>query len=600
MRLPRLARLSLVSALWLGACSTPAPAPVDAATADGATSDAGTCTPSTTEFETSVRPVVERYCGSCHGATPNFGASVSLLDAAALLAPGPTGARLVDRMGVRLADGSMPPVGMPRLPQSDANVIAHWASCGAIEVPASTGLVSSRSPFLAPEQAPAGLEAIELHAQSYPVGPDVRDDYHCFVFDAPVDTDRFVRRFEMIFDDTAVLHHLVMLRDVEHRTEVGDFDCYDGSGMPAGSQYLYAWAPGQSALEFPSGGLRISPGERYVIQIHYNNGQHLPNVEDSSGVRLWVGPAEGTEYGMVAIGPTDFAIPPHQRTPVSSRCTFTSDATAIAGMPHMHLLGSGFRETIARAGGGNESFVELSGWSFGTQLFYAMPTALHAGDVMTTTCTFVNDTDEVVISGENTTDEMCFDFLYVTPPPSSRYCDEGPMDRPTDVAYTPGACLPSGTPSDAALVRGGWTMAAAPPALTQASLPDARWTLESVDFHLTSASTPIGAIDLAASYVLARGQVVTEGGTLHYDVAQDVVVLTESGVRFGGPQHDDFATAIPTGSSPSTSPLSCPAAATGDITFDWGLEGDVLTIGFTSMDVPSQTLWPRYHFRRAP
>jgi len=582
---------SCLAILFLASCTT---API---AGDGG-SDAPTCSPDPAAFA-SVRPLVERYCGTCHGETPNFGAPISLLDPSQLLSTHVHGESVAALMAARLADGSMPPVGMPRLPQADANAIAAWASCGAVTVPEASGLVSSRSPFLAPADAPTGLQTVDMRAPGYSVGPDVADDYHCFVFDAPVDAPRFVRRFEMVFGETAVLHHLILIRDIEHRTTVGDFNCYDGSGMPAGSQYVYAWAPGQSALEFPAGGLRITPGDRYVVQIHYNNGRHLAGVRDTSGVRMFLGPVEGPEYGMIAIGPTSFSLPPHVRTPATSRCTFTSDTTVLAGMPHMHLLGTDFAETITRAGStASEPFIRLSGWSFGTQLFYALPTTLHAGDVVTTTCTYMNTRDETVGSGENTTDEMCFDFMYATPPPTERYCDEGSNMHPTDVSYVPGECLATSAAGAAPLVQGGWSMAATPPALTQASVPDGRWQLEGIDFYVTAPNTPIGVIDLTRSYVLGRGQVVTSGGNLTYDVSQDAVVITESNVRLGGPGHDSFSGPFDSSGSPATISLTCPAGG-GTSAFDWGLEGDVLTIGFTSHDVPSQTLWPRFHFRRA-
>lgn len=555
------------------------------------------CQPDLAAYEADVRPRIERYCGTCHGETPNFGAPFTLLDPEALLAIHPDGTRIVDRIGERLFDGSMPPVGMPRLPEEDADAIAAWASCGTIDVPPATGLVSSATPFLAPEDPPAGLEVLDFHADEYAVGPEVRDDYRCFVFDADVPEDRFVRRFEMIYDETRVLHHVVLLRDPERHTELGDFDCYGGGGMPPGSQYLYAWAPGQSALEFPEGGLRISPGERFVVQIHYNNGRRLPDVADSSGVRLYLGPTEGPEYGMVAMGPTNFELAPRMRTAVSSRCTIREPTTLIAGMPHMHLLGSEFSQRIVPTTGARSNLVSLTGWSFETQLFYALPAQLMPGDVIETTCTFENPSSETVTSGENTTDEMCFDFLYASPPPPERYCDEGSEDRPTDVAYLPGECL-SGGATDTTLARGMWMVASAPPVLAAATVPDGRWVLESMDFYITDANTPIGTIDLANTYVLGRGQVVTSGGTLTYDVAQDSVVLSESGVRFGGPGQSSFALTFDDSVTPAAGPLSCPAG--GNVAFDWGLEGDVLTIGFESTDVPGQTLWPRFHFRRQP
>lgn len=584
-----------LSAAWLLQLSTLAACGSPAVTAD----DGGqACTPDLAAFETSAQPHLERYCGRCHGETPDFGAPMSLLDGESLLATRGDGTRLADRIAARIMDGTMPPVGMPRMPDADADAIVQWASCGALDAPEGTGLRSSAPPFLAPPTAPTGLETLELLADEHVVGPDVRDEYRCFVFDADITEERFVRRFEMVFDETRVLHHIVLLRDAEERTTPGDFDCYDGSGMPAGSQYLYAWAPGQSALEFPEGGLRISPGERFIVQVHYNNGPGIPDVRDSSGVRLYLGPVEGPEYGMVAIGPTDFLIPARGRASIASRCTFAEDTTVVAGMPHMHFLGESFTQSITRAAGGRETLIALEGWSFETQLFYALPTTLRAGDTITTTCTFQNPGESPVPSGEDTADEMCFDFMYVTPPPTSRYCDEGDEDRPTDVRYVPGECLPAGTATDdLPLVRGSWIQATEPPALVQASVPDARWVMESLQFYLTNPNTPIGAIDLEATYVLARGQVITSGGALSYDVDADNVVLTDSGVRFGEPDSYSFRGAFSGGASPATLPLECPAG--GDAELEWGIEGDVLTIGFVSESVPGSTLWPRYRFRRA-
>ena len=554
------------------------------------------CQPDLATYEAEVRPRLERYCGSCHGATPAFGAPFSLLQHVELLAQGPGGTRIVDLMGERLFAGEMPPVGMPRIPEADADVIAAWASCGTVDVPPMAGLVASAPPLLAPDDPPAGLDVLDLRADEYVVAPDALNDYRCFVFDADVPADRFVRRFEMLFDETSVLHHVVLLRDTDRETMPGNYDCYGGGGMPPGSQYLYAWAPGQSALEFPEGGLRVSPGERFVVQIHYNNGARRDGLRDSSGVRLYLGPTTGPEYGMIAIGPTNFSLPPRERTPTSSRCTVPAETTLFAGMPHMHRRGSEFTQSIRRASGTRTPLVSLSGWSFETQLFYSLPERLAPGDVIETTCVFENESDATVRSGEDTEDEMCFNFLYATPPPQARYCDEGTADRPTDVAYSPGACLPAGMTGETPLVRGMWNVAPAPPALTQGPVPDGRWVLESLDFTVTGVGTPIGNIDLAETYVLARGQVVTGGGALVYDLAQDTIVLSESGTRFGEPSQNTFAVPFDASSSPVAADATCPVG--GRAGFDWGIEGDVLTIEFTTRGVPGQTLWPRFRFRR--
>ncbi|MBX7190977.1 MAG: hypothetical protein K1X94_02910 [Sandaracinaceae bacterium] len=577
----------------------PAAEGADAGGDAAAAVDAPRCVPDEATFRTDVLPRMERYCGQCHGDTPNFGATTGLFDLPTLLAEGEGGARLVDHIATRLHDGTMPPVGMPRIPEGDADAIAGWASCGAVDVAPSTGLVASAPPVLASETPPTGLETLDFQANEHAVGPDVRDEYRCFVFDADVAEDRFVRRFEMIYDETRVLHHLVLLRDPDRHAPDGDYDCYDGSGMPPGSQYLYAWAPGQSAMEFPEGGLRVSPGERFIVQIHYNNGASLPDVRDSSGVRLYLGPTEGPEYGMIAMGPTQFAIPARMRRNVESRCTVREDSRLFAGMPHMHLLGTNFHQGLERTDGTRAAIIDLSGWDFGTQLFYDLTTELHTGDVITTRCSFQNDTSDTVSVGENTTDEMCFDFAYVTPPPSARYCDEGDDDNPTDVAYLPSACLPMGTSTDVPLVRGAWVEASEPPPLgAVAPVPDGRYLLESADAYVTGLSTPIGTIDTATTYSLSRGQVIVQGGVLTYDVWQDSVVKSDSGVRFGGPAHFEFAAEFDASASPLRAPLTC--GGTGSVNLHWGLEGDVLTVQFQTDMVPGQTLWSQFAFRRMP
>jgi len=553
------------------------------------------CNPNAETFETDVLPRVERYCGACHGETPNFGAPVSLTSYAELVAPDATGgSRLSDHVAARILDGTMPPIGMPRMPLPDAQAIVSWATCGAEQALPLEGLVSSAPPFLASEAAPAGLETLDLLANEHPVAPEVRDDYRCFAFDVDLPADRFIRRFEMVYDETRVLHHLILLRDPERSTALGSFDCYGGGGMPPSSQYLYAWAPGQSAIEFPEGGLRVSPGERFIVQIHYNNGTRIPEVRDSSGVRLYLGPTEGTEYGMLAIGPVDFELPPRATTPVSSRCTIREDSRLLAGMPHMHQVGSEFRQSIVRDDGSEESLVELTGWSFESQLFYLFDAELRRGDVIETTCTYRNMSGEVVESGEDTTDEMCFDFAYVTPPPHDRYCDDGDADRPTDVTYVPGECLASDAPRDAPpLVRGTWAEAEAPELPPAGALEDGTWLLDGIEFRVTGTATPVGSIDLEETYVLGRGRAITSRGSLTLDVTTDPVVVIGA-LRFGGAEPQSFTVELAANGT-----VSAPTCGTPEGTpRAWGQDRDTLTIEVASDAVPGQTVSERYRFRR--
>jgi hypothetical protein len=523
---------------------------------------------------------------------------VSLLDLEELLATGADGHRLVDDVAERLAIGDMPPPGTPRPPREDMELVARWASCGATGATTREGLTSSARPFVSPDRAPMGTTSYELLADAHVVTPETRDAYVCFVSDLDVPTDQFVRRFEMVFDETRVLHHLILSRDTMRLTTPGVFDCNGGTGLVAGSEYLYTWAPGQSALEFPEGGLRVRPGDRFIMQIHYNNGLGLPDVVDDSGVRLHLAAPEGPEYGMVAFGPTDFRLPARRRTTVEGRCVLPTAMNVLAGMPHMHELGSAFEHSLVR-GGESSPLLTLSGWSFESQIFYALPVAFRAGDVIETRCTYENTTDEAVVFGERTVDEMCNDYVYVTPPPPSLYCDEGNPDRPRDVEYERGECADVAGPTDAPLARGGWTMTAERPSFALAAVPEGSWEIEGVEIYGTGGETPVGAIDFEASYALARGRVVTSASSLTFDVTTDTVVLLEAGMRFGSPMHQSFTVPFDATTSPVESAPSCPAGA-APASFVWGLDGELLTIGLERRDVPGMTIWPTYHFRRVP
>jgi hypothetical protein len=129
MRAAPLATLLALTA----SCGTTPSAPTDAAPADvaDAADASNACTPSREVFNTTVRPLLTQHCGSCHGATPSFGAPYTLLDYDSLLR-GVVTVRPIDRIGPRLVDGTMPPAGAPAVPDDAKRALAEWASCGAL------------------------------------------------------------------------------------------------------------------------------------------------------------------------------------------------------------------------------------------------------------------------------------------------------------------------------------------------------------------------------------------------------------------------------------------------------------------------------------
>ncbi len=350
---------------------------------------------------TDALPILAATCQSCHGAMPQFGAPVPLVDYGPLV-DGAEGSRLVDRVAARVEAGTMPPVGSAQPTVAQRDTLVRWATCGERGVRRPAGTTVSRPPFESPAVAPEGLTAVDLTADDESIGSNVRDDYREFFFTDVVDRDLFVRRLESVVDETRVIHHLTLERARE------------GGGM----RYLYTWAPGTGAFQFPEGGIRLRPTDRLRLEIHYNNGQALDGVTDSSGVRIYLDEPVGTEYLMADPGPGAFgwSIRPRSEGSWESTCTVREDVTALATMPHMHEIGSTFEVLVDGV-----TQLSLEGWSFENQLFYDLPLQLREGQELTVRCGYRNPRSESVFAGLRTEDEMCFAFTYITPA-SENFC----------------------------------------------------------------------------------------------------------------------------------------------------------------------------------
>ena len=587
---PPLRRISLSATLMLVAsCGGGATTPTsDASVA----ADVGGCAPDRAAWNATVRAQVERQCGACHGATPAYGAPYSLLDYDFILRPR-EGGRPVDRIVARMMAGTMPPAGTPAPTDEVSQSIVQWASCGAQTPPTCRGLRATLPAFRSPERAPTGMETWDLRANGFAVGPTVRDRYQCFSFTFNGPSPRFIRRFELIADRREVLHHVVLLRDPQRTAPDAPFEC---ESMPEGTDYLYAWAPGQDALEFPDGGLRVTPGQRLVMQIHYNNGAGLPDVRDNSGVRLFHGAPEGTEYGMVAIGPLGFQIPARSMGSAQSGCGFTRASRLLAGMPHMHQIGLEFTQEVVRASGAREPMISLQGWQFESQLFYRFDTALNPGDRIDTRCVFNNTTAQTVRSGTHTDDEMCFNFAYVTPPPTERYCDQATSSN-TGLAYTPGMCALPAAPTAVPTVPGR-AVVGAPPALNGGEIPEARWELSAATWHLSSAMVGAGSINLDETSLSARGQVWTAPGRFNLDFVTRLNLVLTGGARLSRDIPTSSAGTYTTSGSTMQVTATCPSASATPSSIAYEVSGDTLTIGPAATSFAGLMIHPRYQFRR--
>jgi len=494
------------------------------------------CTPDGETWDT-VRPTVETYCGLCHGDSPAFGAPYGLLDFDALIT-GDEGSRPVDRLVARMRIGDMPPVGQPTVPAADAMALLDWATCGANTGtpppgPNPGGFDVTRPIFAPADAPPADAAFVEFRADNGHIPADVADQYTCFSFRGPGDADRFIRRFEPIIDDARVLHHIVLYEVDEGVGDGTEVEC--GSNLSAA---IYAWAPGQQPVQFVEGGVTTSSSRRYLMEIHYNNSAAYEDVADQSGVRIYHTAPEGPEIDMLTVGPDGFRLPPMTRTAVEGSCAVTDSLTVIATLPHMHELGVSLKSTIKRAGGAEEDLITLTGWDFDSQLFYdGEGLRLEPGDQVVTECVFENPTNRLRTFGPFTENEMCYNFLFVTPPPASRRCNENTADD----SYEPGDCAPS-----EAVDVAGSTLASpsegSPPMATGGAFPRGLWRL--VDYTLVFESADIGLaiLDLDATTIVAAGAMkITDDGQIEFDVSGEINAVFAGGGGAARPVGLSFA-----------------------------------------------------------
>ena len=552
----------------------------------------GSCVPDEQGWE-EARAALEARCGLCHGETPAFGAPQTLLDREALIL-GEPGERLIDRALARISAGDMPPAGQPTMSAYELEQLTSWAGCGALPpLQPPAGLEVDRPRFEHAGPPEASWEQLELRAAAE-VEP-VEDSYRCFSFSGPgAGEERYLRRIEPLIDDTRVVHHIVLYEVDGGAGDGSEQQC--GAGLESS---IYAWAPGAGALQFPEGGLVTNNARRYVLEVHYNNRAAYEDLTDRSGVRLFHSLPEGPAIDMLVLGPDGFNLPPRARTEVGSRCTIEEPLEVVAMLPHMHEIGVALRSEITRADGSQESMIDLRGWDFDFQIAYdAEGLQLSPGDQVETYCLFENMSDEQRRHGPNTDDEMCYHFLYVSPPPRSRRCDE-PLEGP---GYVPGECAPEEITSWAGSAEGRFNEGEppSPPPAAEQAVPAGRWSLELIELYFESLNLGVAVADPELSLTGATGGIeLTEEGRLSFDMRGESVLVTELGAMFNRQLELTFAGQLNAEGPEGVLSLSvdCPSAREQQISYVLDEEGKLWL--FFAFDEPVSGIQV-LRFQRSP
>ena len=415
-----------------------------------------------------VLPIFESHCLGCHregGSGPfRLDTYASARDHAEAIAQA-TSARTMPPSYI-LADGSCRDFAdVNQLSDAEIDTIGAWARADAPEgaaraarVPAATRLDQANT-YETPPYAPVAIGG-ELAAH---------DDYHCFVFDANVLTEQFVTGFDVEPGSPSVHHVIAYLVDPRAPSLVagvsnGDalalhdatsplvpgWTCLmDAGEMVATKPMRATWLPGQDAQQLPNqSGVRIAPGDKVVLQVHYNLGSH--GGDDTHGAGAAPTPARGREvvsrlrFGLARQVANEgfFVAGDGLLSSLSSR----APAVLAAGRksetfrwshrlrelgwlqpigelwgiyPHMHQLGSRYAARFDAFSGPALCIADVPRWNYHWQRMYsyASPLLVTPDTQLTVTCDYdTSSRTEPVLPGMGTENEMCGAILYLTVP----------------------------------------------------------------------------------------------------------------------------------------------------------------------------------------
>jgi mono/diheme cytochrome c family protein len=294
------------------------------------------------------------------------------------------------------------------------------------------------------------------------------DEYRCFVLDWPLDGPVYVTGFNANPGNPDIDHHIAaflvpsdgplgdaaldVLDELEGEDDEPGYECFGGPGgvgkadlIPA--QQIGQWVPGQGGGDFPAGtGIRVAPGARVVLQMHYNLASGLgqsdrttielkldATVEHEAAFAPWL------DVAWVAGGmniPAGEGQVVHELTgdPRGFFKTFSGDLdiddgfTIHMAMLHMHEIGRRGRITVQREDGAEEPVLAIPTYDFHWQRLYrlAETIAFERGDTLTVECEFDNSAENQpwvhgkkklptdMNWGEGTGEEMCVGNLYIS------------------------------------------------------------------------------------------------------------------------------------------------------------------------------------------
>lgn len=247
--------------------------------------------------------------------------------------------------------------------------------------------------------------------------------YQCFIVKAPTGgtatKDVGAVRFAYT-PGSAALHHIVIFSGGDDEVE-GTRPC---ELFESGWEVRYAGGTATDPLEPPEGvAVPVRPMETWVIQLHYLNSGDAPIIDDTAVDIDFTKPGDAfIPAALVIAGSDDISLPPNSPSEVVGLCGPNDgfpEVSVYSFWPHMHQKGVHFKIEMSDDGGPMTTLYDQD-YDFGDQSTWqpATPIVVSGADVIRTTCSYNNTSNEIIGFGESSNQEMCFNFIFYYPRPA--------------------------------------------------------------------------------------------------------------------------------------------------------------------------------------
>jgi copper type II ascorbate-dependent monooxygenase-like protein len=398
-------------------------------------------------YHRDIAPLVQEKCGGCHveGGIAPF--PLQTYEQAFTMRYAMQAAVRSRIMPPWMADSSCTDYAEDRsMSAEQIELLSRWVDEGGTEGdPADEPAAASPPPL-------GGLPRVDLEL-SMPTEyapTQSPDEYRCFLLDWPETDVRYVTGFVAKPGRASIVHHIIaflirpedvaMYQALDDAEPGAGYTCFGGpGGNRTTTSWIGGWAPGSSGGLMPPGtGIRVAPGSKIVLQIHYNlsSANSAPDrtsialslassVDKVAIVQPWANPAWLQPGGMVIpAGQPDV----HYRFSfdISSALSYMTGGAFQNNRPitvygaglHMHTKGTWARMEIERKSGGNECMLHIPHWDFHWQGSYGFvqPKVVKPGDRIAVECHWDNSLPNAkdLEWGEGTSDEMCLGSFLMT------------------------------------------------------------------------------------------------------------------------------------------------------------------------------------------